>query len=473
MSAFKRLRIVFSSLLALALLNVGAPAVLGATTDQVEEVRELLEQYHLSKPNEEALTDKEIEAMVQTLDDPYTQYFDNEQWESFNSALEQTFVGIGIVMVEEDGSVYVEDVISDSPAEAAGVQPGDLLVGSDGKSFKGKSIEDIQKELLGEANTVVGLSVSRGGKALKFKITRQKVQIPVVTTKLLENGVGYLALSGFTLDAGTKVKNELEKLEKNGLTSLILDLRNNGGGYVDAAQEIAGMFVEKGVLAHMRDRDGVDHPLDISGSVKPYSVVVLVNGNSASASELLSGALQDYGVAKLVGTKTYGKGVVQSLIPVQSGGMLKVTIQEYYTPTGKKVDKVGLKPNLVLNGTAQQFIGAFRLAGGQKLSLTASKGIVTINGVRMAQPDAAMKDKTVWYVDLKLASSLIGAKLTYDSKNHAYTLAKGNKIQTIKTGDSHLRIKDGQSSIDVRLLKKWFAGFAYSAAGETIKLSAS
>ncbi|QJD82524.1 S41 family peptidase [Cohnella herbarum] len=473
MNSIRRLRLIFSFVLALALIATGAPAALGATTDQVEEVRELLEQYHLSKPNEEALTDKEIEAMVKTLDDPYTQYFDNEQWESFNSSLEQTFVGIGIVMVEEDGAVYVEDVISGSPAETAGVQPGDLLVGSGSKSFKGKSTAEIQKELLGEAGTEVALSISRGGKALKFKITRKKVQMPVVTTKMLEKGVGYLALSGFTMDAGTKVKEELEKLEKNGLTSLVFDLRNNGGGYVDAAKEIAGLFVEEGVLAHLRDRDGVDHPLDISGSVKPYSVVMLVNGNSASASELLSGALQEYGVAKLVGTKTYGKGVVQSIIPVQSGGMLKVTIQEYYTPTGKKVDKVGLTPNLVLNGAAQQLIGAFRLAGGQKLSLTASKGILTINGVRMAQPDAAWKDKSTWFLNLKLASSIIGAKLTYDSKKHTYTLTKGDEVQTIKTNDSRLKIKDGQSNIDVSLLKKWFAGFTYSAAGETIKLAAS
>ncbi|TFE30099.1 S41 family peptidase [Cohnella luojiensis] len=469
-SMWRKLRITISFVLALALFGATAPAALGASAEQIEEVRDLLEQYHLSKPDDEDLDETEIDAMVESLEDPYTQYFDDEQWDSFNSVLEQTFVGIGIVLVEDNGTVFVEDVIPGSPAESAGVEPGDALVGANGKTLKGKTSAEVQSELRGAENSIVALSVSRNGKALKFKITRKSVQIPVVTTRLLEKGVGYLSLSGFTSNAGSEVKNQLEKLEQNGLTSLVFDLRNNGGGYVNAAQEIAGLFVEKGVLAHMRDREGVDHPLDITGSVKPYSVIILVNENSASASELLSGALQDYGVAKLVGKKTYGKGVVQSLIPVKSGGVLKVTVQEYYTPNGRKVDQVGLKPDLVVNGAAEQLIGAFRLAGGQKVTLTSGKGVITLNGVRMSQPGAAWKEKTVWYVNLKLATAMLGGRLTYEAKSHTLNLTVNDQIRTIKTNDSHIRIKNGHSHIDVRLLKKWFPGLSYSAAGETLKM---
>jgi len=337
--------------------------------------------------------------------------------------------------------------------------------------FAKSTTAEIQDKLRGLEGSTVELTVSRNGKVFKFKIIRKSVQIPVVTTLMLGGGIGYLALSGFTSDAGKEVKLQLEKLERNGLTSLVFDLRNNGGGYVNAAQEIAGLFIEKGVLAHMQDRDGIDHPLDVSGSVKPYSVVILVNANSASASELLSGALQDYGVAKLVGTKTYGKGVVQSIIPVKSGGMLKVTVQEYYTPTGKKVDKVGLTPNYVVNGFAQQFITAFRLAGGTKTTVTSSQGVLTINGVRMAYPGAAFKENTRWFIDLKLAASLVDAKLTYDSKSRSYKLTKGNQTETIKTDAYHIKIKDGVSYIDVRMVQKWFSGFSYSANGETLKLN--
>lgn len=473
MNYYKKFRVSIALLLSFALFAAWTPAVFGASAEQVQEVRELLEEYHLSKPDETDLTETEIDAMVDSLHDPYTQYFDEDEWESFNSVLEQTFVGIGIVMVEDKGAVYVEDVIPGSPAEEAGIQPGDKIAGADGKSFAGKSSAEIQMELRGVEGTEVALSIVRNGKALKFKVTRKSVQIPVVTTRMLEKGVGYLALSGFTSDAANEVGRQLSKLEKNGLKSLVFDLRDNGGGYVNAAQEIAGMFVKQGVLAHMRDRDGNDEPIEINGSEKPYSVIILVNGNSASASELLSGALQDYGVAKLVGTKTYGKGVVQSLIPVQSGGVLKITIQEYYTPTGRKVDQVGLTPNHVVNGNAEQLINAFRLAGGQKVSATLDKGVLTVNGVRMAQPGAAWKDKTGMYVNLKLAVEIVGAKLTYDSKNHTYKLKKGTQIHSIKTTDSRLIIKDGQSNIDVKLLAKWFAGFTFSTQGEAIKLASN
>jgi carboxyl-terminal processing protease len=475
MNTLRKLRLSLALLLSVALFIFWIPAVFGESAEQVNEVRQILEQYHLSKPVDEDLKDSSITGMVESLHDPYTQFFDEEQWKSFTSALEQTFVGVGIVMNEEKstGTVYVEDTIAGSPAETAGVLPGDVLVSADDKLFKGKSITDIQNIIRGEAGTNVALSISRNGKIMIFNITRKLIQIPAVTTRLLGNGVGYLALSGFTLDAGSQVKSQLSQLEQSGITSLVLDLRNNGGGYVNTAQEIASLFVKDGVLAHMRDRDGNDHPLEVKGDVKSYPVIILVNGNSASASELLSGALQDYGVAKLVGTKTYGKGVVQSLIPLQSGGMLKVTIQEYFTPLDRKVDKIGLTPDVVLEGAPEQLIGAFRLAGGQRVTLTSGNGVLAVNGVRSAQSGVAWQDKTVWYVNLKLAASLTGAKLSYDTKNHVYTLVRDTLVHTIKTNDYHLKIKDGKSNIDVRLLAKWYSGVTFSSSGDTLKLSAA
>lgn len=472
MTSLRKLRISLALLLSLVLLGIWTPAVFAESAEQVEEVRELLEQYHLSKPNEDDLKSEAIDEMVESLHDPYTEYFDETEMESFNSALEQTFVGIGIVMIEENSKVYVEDVIAGSPAELAGIEPGDALVSADGVSLLGKSVTDIQDQVRGVEGSVVKLSISRNGKTLNFKVTRQSLQIPIVTNRMIGNGVGYLSLSGFTSDAGSQVKSSLAELEEKGLTSLVLDLRNNGGGYVNTAQEIAGLFVKEGVLAHLLDRDGKDHPLEVTGSVKPYPVVILVNGGSASASELLSGALQDYGVAKLVGTQTYGKGVVQSLIQVQSGGMLKVTVQEYFTPKGRKVDKVGLKPDIVMNGAAEQLITAYRLVGGQNVTMVSGNGTLKVNGVRMSQPGVTFKEKNVWYVNLKLAVALTGAKLKYNAKKHEYTLTKGAKVQTIKTNDSHLKIKDGKSNIDVRLLAKWYPDFKFSTAGASLKISA-
>jgi carboxyl-terminal processing protease len=472
MNLYGKMKRAIALLLAVALLLTSIPTALGASLEQEEEVRGLLEQYHLSKPSNTDLADKPIEEMVESLHDPYTQYYDDQQWKTLNAELEQTFVGIGIYLAENKGKVYVEDVIADSPAMSAGLLAGDEFVAADGVDLTGKTMAEVQQTLRGEEGTVVSLTVSRQGKAMKFRITRKSVHIPVVTSRLLDKGIGYLALSAFTSESGKEVKSELEKLEKSGLDALVLDLRNNGGGYVNAAQEIAGLFIEKGVLAHLRDNTGADSPLDVKGTSKPYSVVLLVNGNSASASELLSGALRDYGIATLVGTRTFGKGVVQSLHPLQSGGMLKLTVQEYYTPLGKKVDKTGLIPELVLNGAAEQLIGAYRLAGGGQVSVTAREGILTVNGVRMAQSGAIVKDKQAWQINIKLAASIVGAKLTYDAKSRAYKLDRAKQTVTIKTNDPRLTLKDGSASLDVKTLKKLFSGVTYSVSGDTLKLSA-
>nr|WP_052476358.1 S41 family peptidase [Cohnella kolymensis] len=303
MTTWKKWRLFLTLLLSLTVFGAAVPAVDAESSAQVQEVRQLLKDYHISKPDDALLSSDEIDTMVESLHDPYTEFFDEEEWGMFNSALEQTFVGIGIVMTEDSGVVYVQDVLPGGPAAAAGVLPGDAVVSADGKSLKGKTMIELQLSLRGLEGTVVVLGVSRGGKQLKFRITRQAVHFPTVTTRLLGNGVGYLALSGFTSDAASQFKKQLSELEKKGISSLLIDLRDNGGGYVTAAQEIAGLFVKEGVLAHMLDRDGMDEPLEVSGTVKPYPVVILVNGNSASASELLSGALQDYGVAKLAGTR--------------------------------------------------------------------------------------------------------------------------------------------------------------------------
>lgn len=473
MTTWKKWRLWLTLLLSLTIFGAAVPAVDAESIAQVEEVRQLLEEYHLSKPDDSILNANEIDAMVESLHDPYTEFFDEDEWDTFNSALEQTFVGIGIVMAEDNGIVYVQDVLPGGPAETAGILPGDAVVSADGKSLKGKTMVELQRALRGLEGTVVALGVSRGGKQLKFRIVRKAVHFPTVTTRLLGNGVGYLALSGFTSDASGQFKKQLAELEQKGLSSLIIDLRDNGGGYVTAAQEIAGLFVKEGVLAHMRDRDGNDQPLEVSGTAKPYPVVVLVNGNSASASELLSGALQDYGVAKLAGTQTYGKGVVQSLVPLKSGGMLKVTIQEYFTPKGRKVDKVGLTPDLLLDGSpAEQLVGAFRSAGGKKITMTSGRGALTINGVRMPQSGSAIKKQSVWYVNFRLGSSLAGAKLKYDGKQRTFTVTRGFKTQILKTNDSHVLIKNGRALVDVRLLQKWFPEVRWSSAGDTVKLTA-
>ncbi|MDI4645609.1 S41 family peptidase [Cohnella hashimotonis] len=444
-------------------LPVGAGA---ATKDQVNEVRQLLEEYHISKPTDDKLGESGIDAMIDALGDPYTQYFSPEELQSFSNAINQSFVGIGIVMSQDDGIVYLEDVVPDSPAYKAGLMPGDALVSIDGVLTAGKTIDAIQIMAAGTEGTFVNIGVKRGLVKLQFLVTRSAVQLPVATSRLMGSGVGYLRLDSFSADAGAKFKTQLQSLEGKGMSSLVVDLRGNGGGYVDQAQQIAALFVKDGILAHVADRDGKDTPIELHGVSRSYPVYILVDGGSASATELLSGALQEYGIAKLVGTKTYGKGVIQQLIPVESGGTLKVTVQEYKTPGGKKVDKVGLTPDVTVAGGLQQLLTAYRLAGGGDVRLTVGRGALVVNGIRSADAGSVVKKNGVWYVSSRLGAVASEAKLSYDPQAKQIVFAKGEATYRLGASDSHVIVKNGVSYIDVRLLSKWFSNLTWAAVGD-------
>lgn len=452
-------------LLCILLLSPYLPSfAAAATADQVNEVRQLLEEYHISKPTDEELSKPGIDEMISTLNDPYTQYFTPEELQRFSGAIDQSFVGIGVVLTQDDGVIYIEDIVPGSPAAKAGLAAGDALVSVDGRQTAGKSIEQVTGEVSGQPGTYVNVAVKRGIVKLQFLIVRASLQVPAASSRLMGDGVGYLRLDSFSSDSGTRFKKELEALERQGIKELVVDLRGNGGGYVDQAQQIGALFVADGILAHVSDRDGNDAPIALNGVSRDYPIYLLVDGGSASATELLAGALQEYGVAKLVGTQTYGKGVIQQLISVKSGGTLKVTVQEYKTPGGKKVDKVGLTPDYRVEGYVQQLIAAYRLAGGQDVKLTIGRGALVVNGVRMAGAGLATRKNGVWYVNTKIAAIAVEATLSYDAKARQIVLSKNGAANRLAPTDSHVIMKNGVSYIDVRLLDKWYGNLSWSTA---------
>lgn len=473
MNRIRTIRRILSLIVILSLLFGAAPAVLAATAEQTEDVKQLLEEYHLSAPADEDLNAAAIQGMIESLQDPYTEYFTDDEWQQFSNYLSQTYVGVGIVNTSDGGKLYVQDVIPNSPAAEAGLKPGDALVSVNGTNVEKMSLLELNEVIAGGEGSRVTIKVRRGGSVLSFTMTRSSIQIPVASSQMLGGGIGYLSLSLFSLDAADKFNQELGKLEQSGMKSLIIDLRDNGGGYVDQAQQIADNFVKEGVLAHLKDRDGVDHPLALEGQTKPYKVYILVNENTASASELLSGSLQDYGVAKLIGSRTYGKGVVQQVMSVPSGGVLKVTIEEYYTPNGRKVDHTGLAPDIAVQGYAQQLMTAIRAAGGKPATLTAGNGSVLIDGVRMQASDVVVRKNGVPYIDLKLAASFLGGTVNYDAKTHTLSIVAGGQTHRLESSDSHLILKNGANNIDVRLLGKWLPKLRWSDANGILKLAQS
>jgi carboxyl-terminal processing protease len=285
--------------------------------------------------------------------DPYTLLFHPPQFKKFNAYLDgESFGGIGAVLMLEAGGARarVESVIAGAPAERAGLKAADEIVAVDGKPL-GDGGGAVLAALRGRIGTVVRLSIVRAGVPLAapVAVTRARVTPPLVVARLLEEGIGYVQLMRFGDDAAAQLLTALATLERQGARGLVLDLRGNGGGYGDEAKKVASAFVGSGPIFTTRERGGASTVERADGKVAfGGKLVVLVDGDTASAAEIVAGALQDDGLATLVGTKTFGKGVVQSVFPLPDGAALKVTTARYFTPKGRNIDGIGLLPDVLV-----------------------------------------------------------------------------------------------------------------------------
>ncbi|HEY0828420.1 MAG TPA: S41 family peptidase, partial [Bacilli bacterium] len=322
------LSVVLVSLLILPYTVTAADTI--SSHVEVDEIFGLIKNNHVSGISESKLADAAIEGMLSALDDPYTQYFNKNEWEAFADSLERNYVGVGIRVGEDGSGFYVAEVFPNSPAQLAGILKGDYIISADGVLMKGKTITELVSMISGPAGTTVKVTIAREQKSITFTMKRQKITIPNVTNKTFSEGTGYIRISSFSSDADEAFTAQLEEMKKSGMNSLVVDLRDNPGGYLDTTANMAKHFIKEGTLIHTKDRDSIDNPVKvIGGTPLTIPIVVLVNGNSASASEVLTGFLQDYNLAKVVGTLTYGKGSVQNIFPLSNGGALKITIQEY------------------------------------------------------------------------------------------------------------------------------------------------
>ena len=317
--------------------------------DELKKYRALIDKYYLGEVNEEDLKEGAIKGYIEGLGDEYTEYISKEDMEEYMQDTMGNFVGIGIYMVNdtETNRIMVLSPIKGSPAEKAGILPGDYIMKINGESYTGEDNSIAASKIKGEEGTTVQLEILRGTETLNFEIKRENIIVNPVEGEVLENNIGYIEFTSFDENTAEEFKAKFEELQKSNITSLIIDLRNNGGGLVDQALEIAGYIADKGsVLLYEVDKnDKEEIKKSDSDPIINMPIVILVNENTASSSEILAGALKDLGKAKIVGTKTYGKGVIQELLTLSDGSGLKITSQKYLTPNKTEINNVGIEPN--------------------------------------------------------------------------------------------------------------------------------
>lgn len=324
----------------------------------VNQVYDILRRSYDGKLELDALMDGLKNGLAGATGDPYTEYFNADQAREFDNELNGTFSGIGAELSREDDLIVIVAPIEGFPAEKAGLKPKDIITEINGQQTYGMSLTEAVQSIRGPADSEVTLQVVREGEGVRdYTITRQDITIPSVDFELKEDGVGYLRISRFADDTVGLATEAAKTLKQQGATSIILDLRGNPGGRLDGAVDVASLWLDKSQTVLEERRGGVTiktYKATGNNILQAMPTVVLIDEGSASASEIVAGALKDHGAAQLIGVTSFGKGSVQGLEHVPSGGILKVTIARWYTPSGHNIDKQGIAPDETVKMSSQQ-----------------------------------------------------------------------------------------------------------------------
>ena len=328
--------------------------------DLFGEVLEKINKEYVDEINQSESMDAAIDGLLQSLD-PYSAYMSPEIFNEMQTETSGEFGGLGIEVNMESGVVKVISPIDDTPASRAGIKAGDYIIKIDDIQVQGKSLSEAVDLMRGPVGSSIILTVRRIGqkKALKFEIVREIIQIKSVKADLLKNNIGYLRLTSFNENSGDQIREQIRKFEKNeNINSYILDLRNNPGGLLTQAIKISDFFLDNGEIVSTKSRKASENRKwfakkgDLIGG---KTLIVLINYGSASASEIVAGALQDHKRAIILGENSYGKGSVQSIIPLKNRGAIRLTVAKYYLPSGKSISEVGVSPDIEINEDTDEF----------------------------------------------------------------------------------------------------------------------
>ena len=347
----------FKGALAGALVVLLAGGVVSCSVFKSEEnqkmelLNSLIDRYYIGDVDETDLSEGVYKGYIEGLGDPYSVYYDEEETKQMSESLSGEFGGVGALMSQdrETGVITVLQVYDGSPAQEAGMRDGDTLYKVEGEEVTGEDLSDVVSKVKGEKGTQVTITVLRAdtGEEEELTITRDTIEAQTVSHEMKENNVGYIRITEFDTVTYEQYKEALEDLGDQGMERLIVDLRSNPGGNLDTVCDILDLMLPEGLIVYTEDKNGEreEYTSDEENQFdKP--LVVMMNVYSASASEIFAGAIQDYGLGKIVGTQSYGKGVVQSVFDLQDGTSVKLTIAEYFTPNGRSIDGEGITPDV-------------------------------------------------------------------------------------------------------------------------------
>lgn len=319
---------------------------------KLDFLKEVIDLKYLEKTDEKTLEENIYKGLLQGLNDPYSVYYTKDEYDALKEETSGSYCGIGALVSQnaDTGVITAINVFKGSPAEKAGMKNGDIIYKVEDKEVTGEDLNNVVAKMKGEKDTKVKINVYRTSEKeyIDLEITRDKVDVPTVEHKMLDKskGIGYIQITQFEEVTYDQFKEALDDLKKRGMKSVIFDLRNNPGGLYDTVCEMLDDLLPEGTLVYTKDKDGNKQEKKSDANFLDMPMVVLQNENSASASEIFAGAIQDFGAGKIVGTQSFGKGIVQSIIPLSDGSAVKLTVEKYYTPKGVNIHGKGITPDV-------------------------------------------------------------------------------------------------------------------------------
>lgn len=439
-------------------------------TQLIQEVLDYISKYNVSGVKKDELIRAAIEGMIYQLDDPYTSYFTADELKQFQDSINQDYVGIGVTLYFDNNKLYVDSVISGSPAEKSGIKAGDIITRINGEPVTGP---ETAGGLAGEENTQVTVTVQRSGITKLFTVNRAEIYLPTVNAAISDSKIGYIQLTSFAENADEDFADALSKLQASGMKSLVLDLRDNGGGYIDTANNIAKHFIDKGILMYTQDQSGLLVPQAITDGVKiGVPVVIITNENSASASEILTGALRDNHVATTVGTTTYGKARIQNVISLSNGDALKLTTEKYLTPSKEDFNKIGLKPDFEVKNSTAQLITAFSLAGMKNMRISGDSRSLSVNGESFSGTLDTIKKGNSIYVPSRVLTSLVLGEVSWNAKDKKIIVTDGaGRRNGFTVASNQVLFQKDESYIEIHAFVKKYPSLKWSYSLNKLTLS--